>query len=242
MSTERPERDPGPMASPEGPPAGKRRRAPAEDGLHIVGLTGGLASGKSTVARVLAQRGARLLEADRIGHEILTEPEVRDELVRVFGASILDHQGEVDRAALGRVVFADRDALGRLNAISHPRLLARLRRQLNDLSASGAGGAVVIDAALLVEWDLGSWCDEVIAVVAPIERRRAWAASALGLPAAEVERRFAAQLPDAERVRYADRVLVNEGTRADLERKASLLADSLLASGEPRGRDGGSAG
>jgi dephospho-CoA kinase len=233
MSTEGTPRDPaaGPYRSP-----GRRggRRGPAADGCYVVGLTGGLASGKSTVARVLEASGARLIAADRLGHEVLEEPEARAALAAAFGPTVLDAAGRVRRGELGRLAFASPAALARLNAVSHPRLLAAARQALDVALADGRRGVVVFEAALLVEWDLGGWCDEVVAVVAPLARRCEWAARAHGLTPAQVEARCALQLPDAERVRYADRALANDGTPADLERRAGELAEALWAAWRAR--------
>jgi dephospho-CoA kinase len=228
----------GPYRTPRAPRA---RRAPAGDDCWVVGLTGGMASGKSTVARVLAAGGARLVEADGFGHRVLDEPEVKAELAGAFGPQVLDAGGRVRRAEVGRLAFASAAALARLNAISHPRLLAAARRALDAVLASGFGGVVVLEAALLVEWDLGVWCDEVVAVVAPLARRAAWAAAAHGLTAAEVGARFALQLPDSERVGYAERVVTNDGSLEDLERHAAELGRALWSAWRAR-RMGGSAG
>ncbi len=225
---------PAPGAPYVPPASGRRRRPPVDDGRYVVGLTGGIASGKSTVARVLAAEGARLVAADRFGHAVLEEPEVAAALVREFGPGITDAAGRIRRAELGRLAFAAPDALARLNAISHPRLIAALERELAAVADAGYRGLVVLEAALLVEWDLGRWCDEVVAVVAPIERRRAWAAAALGIAPAEVDARSALQLSDEERVHYADRVLANDGTLADLERRARELAGALVVTWQAR--------
>ena len=212
----------------------KRRRAPAADGRYVVGLTGGIASGKSTVARVLVERGARRVEADRLGHAVLEQPAVREEIRSAFGDAVFDASGAVDRRALGREVFADESARRRLNEISHPRLLAAARAALDESGRDGFRGVVVFEAALLVEWDLGPWCDEVVAVRAPLPARRARAAAALGVSEEEAARRIAAQLPDEERVRYADRVLDNDGTLEEWERRARELADALWAAWRAR--------
>ena len=197
------------------------------DGLYVVGLTGGLGAGKSTVAAALARSGARLVDADRMGHHILEDPGVRAELVAAFGPEVLAPDGRLRRDELGRRAFADRDSLARLNAVSHPRLLARLRDELESLSAHGFRGLVVLEAALLVEWDLGAWCDEVVAVVAPLAERKRRAATALGLPEAEIDARLERQLPEEERVRYADRVVVNDGSVETLAERATALAVAL---------------
>ena len=214
-------------ATPYTAPRGPRRRRAARDGLTIVGLTGGLGAGKSTVARALAQAGARVIEADRLGHEVLEDAAVRRELAAGFGADVLGADGRVRRDELGRRAFASPEALGRLNAIVHPRLLSRLRDEIETLAASGHRGLVVLEAALLVEWDLGSWCDVVVAVTSPLEQRRRRAQAALALADSEIDARLARQLPEEERVRYADRVLANDGSVEVLAERAAALARSL---------------
>jgi dephospho-CoA kinase len=140
----------------------------------------------------------------------------------------------VDRRALGAIVFADPDARARLNAISHPRLLALAQEALRKAGEDGFRGLVVFEAALLVEWDVGDWCDEVVVVRAPETARRARAARALGVSEEEAARRIAAQLPDEVRVRYADRVLDNDDTLEEWERRARELADALWAAWRAR--------
>ena len=215
-------------ATPYAAPRGPRRRRAARDGLVVVGLTGGLGAGKSTVARALAAAGARVVDADRMGHAVLEEAGVRRELAAAFGADVLGADGGVRRDELGRRAFATPEALARLNAVVHPRLLSRLRDEIESLAAEGYRGLVVLDAALLVEWDLGAWCDVVVAVTAPLEARRRRAQTALGLSDADVEARLARQLPEEERVRYADRVLVNDGSEEDLAERAAALAAELV--------------
>jgi len=226
-----------PYSVPVGP---RRRRPPGVDDAYVVGLTGGLASGKSTVARVLVEQGARLLEADRLGHRVLEDPEVRSQVAAAFGAEVLAPSGEIRREVLGRRAFASPESLARLNAISHPRLLALLRHELDREIASGVSGLLVVEAALLVEWDLGSWCDEVVAVVAPLETRRERARATMGRSRRDVDDLLLRQLPDAERVRYADRVLTNDGSEEDLARRARELGESLRSSW--RSRRGAGAG
>jgi dephospho-CoA kinase len=221
MSTE----DAGPYAAPSGP----RRRREGKDGLYIVGLTGGLGAGKSSVAQALGQAGARLVDADRLGHQVLEDPRVRSELAEAFGKEVLGPDGRVNKEEVARRAFQSPESLRRLNAISHPRLLTLLRAALQGFVAAGMRGLVVLEAALLVEWDLGSWCDEVVVVTAPREVRLARARAARGLSEGEVEARLAAQLPEEIRVGYADRVLVNDGSVEILAERVQSLADSLAA-------------
>jgi len=221
-------------ATPYRAPEGLRRRRDGKDGLYVVGLTGGLGAGKTSVARILVEQGARLVDADRLGHQVLEDPRVRGELAEAFGPDVLGPDGRVRRDELGRRAFADAASLARLNAISHPRLLTLLRSALSGFATAGVQGLVVLEAALLVEWDLGAWCDEVVVVTAPAALRAERAREALGLSAAEVEERLARQLPEDIRVGYADRVLVNDGTPELLTQRARELADALRAAWQSR--------
>ncbi|HEV8479904.1 MAG TPA: dephospho-CoA kinase [Candidatus Eisenbacteria bacterium] len=223
-------------ATPYRAPEGPRRRRDGRDGLYVVGLTGGLGAGKSSVAKILVESGARLVDADRLGHQVLEDPRVRSELAQAFGPEVLGPEGRVRKDELGRRAFADAPSLARLNAISHPRLLTLLRSALMGFAAAGVRGLVVLEAALLVEWDLGAWCDEVVVVTAPRELRAERARAQRGLSAGEVEERLLRQLPEEIRVRYADRVLVNDGSPAGLAQAARELADSLRAAWQSRER------
>ena len=133
-----------------------------------IGVTGLMASGKTDVARRFVERGARLVEGDVLGWEVLREPEVRDRLIALFGPTVRTSDGAVDRRALGRIVFGDASEMNRLNALVQPRLVRRVREAL---AASGNERVVVLDAALLGVWDLIPELDGGVAVTAPAETR-----------------------------------------------------------------------
>ena len=190
-----------------------------------MGVTGGIATGKTSLVAELARGGpSRVVNADRIGHTILARPEIARSLGATFGSSILDAEGRIVRARLGSLAFADRGALERLNAIVHPPLLAELREQIDGLAAAGFAGMVVIDAALLVEWDLGGWCDCVVAVVSRPEIQIERLGRDRGLAAEEASHRLALQLPHEARARAADFVLENDGPLERFEADARELA------------------
>jgi len=206
------------------------RRAHPHDRLYVVGVTGGVASGKSTFVRVLAERApCVVLEADRLGHAVLADPRVAQALARAFGADVLDGAGAVLRPVLGPRAFATPDRLAALNAIVHPPLLALAQKELATLAASGFEGLCALDAALLVEWDAGSWCDRVVAVLADPVRQVEFLVARAGLERADAERRVALQLPNAARARYADDVLANTGTLAAFVAECAVLAAALAA-------------
>ncbi len=184
-----------------------------------IGVTGLMASGKTDVARRFVDHGARLVEGDALGWEVLREPEVRDRLKALFGASVIDADGNVDRRALGRIVFGDASEMNRLNTLVQPLLLARVREAME---APGEG-IVILDAALLGVWNLAPEMDGVVEVLAPAETRIARLAAFKEFPQAEARLRVEGQrLPP---VRGARRLwkIENAGTREELLHRADQV-------------------
>jgi dephospho-CoA kinase len=137
--------------------------------MKIIGLTGGIGSGKSTVAGFLAELGAVVLDADKIGHEILeNDAEVRQEIVDNFGRQVLNRKGHIDRKKLADIVFKDRQSLIKLNLITHPPIYRRLQSILDDYRQRGVE-VVVIEAPLLVEAGWATGVDETWVTIAPRE-------------------------------------------------------------------------
>ncbi len=182
-----------------------------------IGVTGLMASGKTDVARRFEERGARLIDGDALGWEVLREREVRDRLGALFGPSILAPDGSVDRRALGRIVFGDVSELSRLNAVVQPRL----ERSVREALGSGRGdGVLVLDAALLGSWNLVPELDGVVEVLAPAETRIARLSAFKGFPQAEARERILGQR--LAPVRGARRLwrIENAGSRLDLLKRA----------------------
>jgi dephospho-CoA kinase len=176
-----------------------------------------MASGKSDVARRFEGRGAALVEGDALGWEVLREPQVRDRVRALFGASVLAADGSVDRRALGRIVFGDASELSRLDALVQPRLLRRVREALDQARGEGV---VVLDAALLGVWNLAPELDGVVEVTAPAETRIARLSALKGVPSAEACERVEGQrLPAVHGARRLWRI-ENAGTRAQLLKRA----------------------
>ena len=192
-----------------------------------LGLTGGIASGKSAVAAILREMGFAVLDADSLAHTLI-EPgqSAYDEVVREFGPSILDESGRVDRAKLATVVFADREKLDRLNAIVHPRVKAAILQQLDEWSRNGARDVAFVEAALLVEAGYQKDLDGlVVAWSRPeqqLERLRA-----RGLSDEEARRRIAAQLPVMEKLKFATEKIDCSGSLEDTRRQVEGLAAKL---------------
>lgn len=194
--------------------------------LHI-GLTGGIASGKSTVASLLRDRDCLVLEADPLGHELL-EPEQAsyDEVVRVFGKEILDADGKVDRGKLGAIVFSDPTRRARLNGILHPRILEIVQQWFAMLERPGGPDLAVVEAALIIETRyhkeldrvIVCWCRHDQQVERLVER---------GLSVEQAEQRIAAQLPIDQKRRMADEVIDCSGAVDTAERQVESVLEKL---------------
>ncbi|MFN8589192.1 MAG: dephospho-CoA kinase [Candidatus Eisenbacteria bacterium] len=210
--------------------AQKPRRARPADELFIVGLVGRAGSGKSTVARALAAAGAPVLDADEIGHDVTDhDPDVRRALLAEYGPAVFLEDGTLHRRLVATKVFANPAALERLNALVHPRILKRMRLELARLAEAGQRGAVLVDAALMLDWGFERECDAVLAVVAPEEQQVARLVAGRGWTEAEARRRLAAQKPNAYFVSVADETLDNRGTEAELAEAARGALERLQA-------------
>lgn len=202
-------------------------RSPADDSsaparsTRIVGVLGGIASGKSALARLLAGPAGIVIDADRIARDVLEERAVVARLRELFGAAIVRDDGSVDRERLAARVFASPDERRELEALTHPRIRDRIRTTLEAALARGVP-RVALDVPLLVENDaqhgLLARCDELWFVDASLESRDARAQASRGWKAGEVERRESAQAPLNAKRALAHVVITNEGTLADLER------------------------
>ena len=202
-----------------------RRREHPADGLWIVGVTGGIARGKSTLVPLLARAlPSVVVDADRLGHAVLERPDVQRALAAEFGPDVIDEAGRVRRDVVGARAFSSPAKLSALDRITRPPLLERVEEAIRSVAAGGNACLLVLDAALLVEWDKGAWCDRVIAVVADPRSRARRLVLRTGMAEPLAEQRIATQLPDAARAAYADDTIVNDGTLAEFEVRASELA------------------
>lgn len=192
----------------------------------VIGLMGGIAAGKSTVAAAFARRGLRHIDADQHARAATARPEVLAALVAAFGPSIRAADGTLDRPRLAALAFADAAARQRLEAITHPAIRAAI---LADLAAARAAGqSVLLDAPLLLEGGLIELCDVTVFVQASDATRERRARSR-GWPAGELERRQAAQAPLAAKLAAADHVIDNDGTVDATEAQVDALLQRLLA-------------
>ncbi len=193
---------------------------------YVVGLTGGIGAGKSTVLAMLEARGAIVIDADAIVHELQRAGEpVFDAMVEAFGSAIVGPDGELDRPKVASIVFNDAEKLKQLNGITHP---AVGREVLRLLGGASEHDVVVIDIPLLTETTRAErGLREVIVVDVPPETQ-VQRAVGRGGDEADVRARIAAQASRDDRLKLADRVVDNSGTRDDLERHVDVLWDELL--------------
>jgi dephospho-CoA kinase len=181
----------------------------------VLGLTGGIASGKSTVARLLEELGAVRIDTDMIAREVVRPGSaVLARLVDEFGSGIVGGDGALDRAALARVVFADDSARRRMEALVHPAVIAEMDRQIAELRAQPPRRplVVVVEVPLLFEAGLAGRFDEILVVRAKQSDQEARLIGQRGLTAVEARQRIAAQLPTATKAARADAVIDNDGT------------------------------
>ncbi len=194
-----------------------------------IGLTGGIGSGKSTAAKILAELAAPVIDADKVGHAIYAPggPAYQD-LIEAFGEGILAPDRTIDRRKLGPIVFADPAALKRLNSIVHPKMFVRMREMVAEMRRGGEARPIVIEAAILIEANWHPLFDEIWLVVAPRERVIERLERDRGLKPAQTEARIRAQLSDDERRKHATTVVTNDGTIEDLRTKVAQLWEGAL--------------
>jgi dephospho-CoA kinase len=177
--------------------------------MIVIGLTGGIGTGKSEAARILQDLGAVVINADQVGHSAYTpHSEIWSEVVQAFGRDILDTNDEIDRRKLGAIVFSDSAQLERLNRIMHPRMARMVQEQIDGLRENGAP-VVVVEAAVLFEAGWDSLVDEVWSTAAPEETVVARLVVRNGLPEDEARKRINAQMSSAERAARSQAVVDN---------------------------------
>jgi dephospho-CoA kinase len=197
--------------------------------MLTIGVTGGIGSGKTTVTKFLEELGAPIIDADKVGHAIyVPDGPAYSEVIAAFGRGILAPDGTIDRRKLGPIVFADADALKRLNSIVHPKMFTRMHEMIGHLRANGERNPIVVEAAILIEANWQALFDEIWLVIASkaqvverIERER-------GLKPEQTEARIRAQLSDEERQKHSTLVITNNGTIGELREKVAQLWQAAL--------------
>jgi dephospho-CoA kinase len=203
--------------------------------LFTIGLTGGIGSGKSTVTKILAELGAPIIDADKVGHAIY-EPSgpAYAEMAAAFGDGILAPDRTIDRKRLGPIVFGDPNALRQLNAIVHPKMFARMKEMVESIRAASERKPIVIEAAILIEANWQPLFDEIWLVEAGTEQVVQRVELERGLKREQTEARIRAQLSSDERRKHATTVIVNDGTIEELRAKVVKLWEAALAQSEVR--------
>ena len=206
--------------------------------IPVVGLIGGVGSGKSRVAQLLESRGAAVIDADAVGHELLRDTEIRGRILERFGRGVLTEPGPedgrraepaIDRRALGALVFADPTDRAALEAIVHPPMRARFHRAIERALQDGRARLVVLDAAILLEAGWDDLCDRVVFVEAPRPERMRRVAAVRGWSAETFAARERAQWPDDQKRRQAHWVVTNDAGADRLDEEVDRLVSWLRA-------------
>lgn len=191
----------------------------------VIGLLGGIGSGKSTAATCFARLGCAVIEADATAHRILEEEDVKDAIRAIFGAGVLDASGRVNRAVLGRIVFADVAALEKLNGLIHPPVMAEVERQIEAYQAAGTVRAIVLDVPLLAEVGRTDLCDVLVFVQADQNVRRQRVRNSGKFDENEMDKRENFQISLDTKRQMADYIVFNNSDESELaEQVAQLLS------------------
>ncbi|HTC77426.1 MAG TPA: dephospho-CoA kinase [Terriglobales bacterium] len=196
-----------------------------------VGLTGGLASGKSLVAELFERRGARVIHADEIAHQLMAPGQaVHQKVVKHFGRQIVKADGSIDRAKLATLAF-DGGRIAELNAIVHPAVIARQEQWMDEIAKENPQAVAMVEAALLMEAGVADRFDKIVVVTCGGQQRAPRFAARTGLSAeqaaAEVARRMRAQIGEEEKARRADYVIDNSGTPEATEQQVEKIYGEL---------------
>ena len=197
--------------------------------MITIGLTGGIASGKSTVSAMLRELGAHVIDADQVGHEVY-EPGAPawDQLVQAFGREIVGEDGRIDRKKLGPIVFADPARLQTLNGIVHPLMRKMMEERLEGLRQEGTTTIALIEAAILIEGGWASLVDEIWVTAVPESVALERLVGRTGLTPEQAEARIRSQMGNEERKQYALRVIDTAGSLEDVQLQANVLWADVL--------------
>jgi dephospho-CoA kinase len=198
--------------------------------MLVVGLTGGIASGKSFVSKKLRELGAVVIDADQVAREVV-KPGMPAwaSIIREFGRSVLNPDGSLDRKKLGKIVFADQEKLKKLNEITHPYIIREIKRLLANCCRTGEHGIVVLDVPLLFEVGLDELVDEVWVVYVDPATQIRRLMERDGLSEQEAMQRISSQMPLEEKARRAHRVIDNRGTPEETVRQITEIWKEVAA-------------
>lgn len=197
--------------------------------MILIGITGGIASGKTEVALVFQKLGAEILSGDEIGKDVVDKnPQLLKRLVKTFGDEILDSKKRLNRKKLGKIAFSSPSLTEKLNRIVHPFLLENLKEKIESLRRKSDKKIVVVDAALIVEWGLQKKLDYLVLVDCSKEKRVKRLIKQRGYTRKEAEQRIKAQFPESKKRKHADFIIKNAGGLKELRTHARVLWRKIL--------------
>jgi dephospho-CoA kinase len=194
----------------------------------VIGLIGGIGSGKSRVATELARHGGTIISGDKLGHEALHDPDIKAAVIRHWGNDIVDSDGNVDRRRLGKIVFADASERQELEKLAFPFIERRIREEIDKARRDRQAALIVLDAAVMLEAGWNKHCDRFVYVQVPRAIRLQRLTQQRGLNEADVIARENAQWPDAEKEKRADFVIDNSGSPEELAHNVDELVKQLV--------------
>jgi len=193
----------------------------------VIGLTGGIASGKSTVSAKLKELGAAVIDADLLARDVVRKGEIAyNKIVQCFGEDILLPGGDIDRKKLGNIVFSDKEKLALLNSITHPEIINRMKERIQELKAEGAK-VIVVDAAILIEMGLHKYVDSVWVLSVDRETQLKRLVERDKFNYREAENRINSQFTNEVRKKYADVVIDNSKPIEEVEKRLEELWNNI---------------
>ena len=189
-----------------------------------IGLTGGIASGKSTVCGMLRERGCRIIDADQVAHQLILKGQpCYEPVVRGFGPEVLDAEGEIDRKRLGGLVFENRHLLETLNSIVHPCVIRQILAELDIMEKQDSHSTVVVDASLMIESGFYKHFRRLVVVTCTMAQQMNRLMSRNGLSEEAARQRISVQMPLEQKIRYADYVVDNSGSLDETRTQVDAL-------------------
>lgn len=195
----------------------------------IIAITGGIGCGQTSVAKFFQQWGARVINADRMAHQVVNQDaDVKQEIKKVFGNNVYYRNGKLKRKLVGKLVFEDESKLNRLNKIVHPRMVASIIDAIEEARDKKRYPIIALDAALIFELNLEHMFDEIVVVAAKMKHRIARISERDGLSEKEIRERIARQIPIEDKCQWSNLVIHNNGDLSDLEQRSRKVYDRLM--------------